>query len=119
MPLPASKITLAALPLLLALSGCIVHADSRVHRSGRVVGPQTVAQIVPGKRKDFVVALLGEPTSTTPLAGGTEIWKWEFSEKRVRSGSLLFVFDSDETTERSGATYVEFEDDVVLKAWQD
>ena len=117
MPLPASKLALAA--LLLLLPGCIVNADSHVHRSGRVVGPQTVAQIVPGKRKDFVVALLGEPTSTTPLAGGTEIWKWEFSEKRVRSGSLLFVFDSDETTERNGATYVEFENDVVLKAWQD
>jgi outer membrane protein assembly factor BamE (lipoprotein component of BamABCDE complex) len=104
---------------LSALSGCIIHADSHVQKTGRVVGPQTLAQITPGKDKAFVIALLGEPSSTTALEGGTEIWKWTYSEKRVHRGSLIFVFDTDETTERSGATYVQFENEAVAKSWQD
>jgi outer membrane protein assembly factor BamE (lipoprotein component of BamABCDE complex) len=109
----------AALSIPLLFSGCIIHADSHVHRTGVEVSRETLAQVEPGRKKDFVIALLGEPTSRTTLEGGTEIWKWTYTEKRVRRGSLFLILDSDTTQERNGATYVQFEDEVVAKAWQD
>lgn len=109
----------AALSISLLLPGCIIHADSHVHRTGIEISRQTLAQVEPGRKKDFVLALLGEPTSRSVLEGGTEIWKWAYTEKRVRRGSLFLILDSDETQERNGASYVQFEDGVVAKAWQD
>jgi outer membrane protein assembly factor BamE (lipoprotein component of BamABCDE complex) len=105
--------------LALASAGCIIKADSHVHRSGCDISRETLGQIEPGKKQDFVLALLGEPSTKTTLEGETEIWKWRYSEKRVRSGSLFLVFDSDTTSEREGSTFVQFEKGLVVKAWQD
>ena len=116
--LPASALA-AALASTLLPACFVIHADSHVHSTGKVVSAQTLSRIEPGRDREFVLALIGEPSTKTALQGGVEIWKWEYREQRTRSSGLLLVVDADETTERRGTTYVEFRDGVVVKAWQD
>lgn len=101
------------------LAACIVNVDSHRERSGRYVSSATLAQVEPGRSQDYVVALLGEPNTRTKIDGGTEIWKWTYTETKRSEGSLIFVFSGDETERIEGATYVEFENGVVRKTWQD
>lgn len=114
-----------ALPLCAAsLAGClfcacIVNVDSHKERTGRYVSAATLQQVEPGRSPAYVLALLGEPTSRTTIEGATEIWKWTYSETKHREGQLIFVFDGDETQRIEGATFVEFQDGLVRKTWQD
>ncbi|MCY2960401.1 MAG: outer membrane protein assembly factor BamE [Planctomycetota bacterium] len=101
------------------LSACIVNVDSHKERTGRYVSSATLQQIEPGRSQDYVRALLGEPTSRTKVEAATEIWKWTYSETKTRQGQLIFVFDTDESERVEGATYVEFQDGLVRKTWQD
>lgn len=101
------------------LAACIVNVDSHRERTGRYVSSSTLAQIEPGRSQDYVVALLGEPNTRTKLDGGIEIWKWTYSETKRSEGTLIFVFSGDETERIEGATYVEFENALVRKTWQD
>ena len=109
-------------PLLLlvpTLAGCIINADSHNERTGHYVSSATLARIEPGKSSDYVSALVGEPTRRTKLEAGSEIWKWEYRDKKTRNGAFIFVFSDESTTEIEGATYVEFKDGVVVRSWQD
>lgn len=109
----------AALAALGLLSACIVNVDSHSERSGRYVSSATLQQVEPGRTQSYVLALLGEPSTRTKVEGGTEIWKWTYSETKRREGQLIFVFSGDETERIEGATYVEFQDGLVRKTWQD
>ena len=101
------------------MSACIINVDSHSERSGRYVSSTTLQQIEPGRGQDYVLALLGEPSSRSKLDGGTEIWKWTYSETKHSEGHLIFVFSGDDTKHVEGATYVEFKDGIVQKTWQD
>lgn len=103
----------------LGLNGCVINTGSHRETSGRYIGEQTFEQVSPGKSKEFVLAVLGEPSSKTPLSDGTEIWKWIYKQKNKSSGSVLFVFNGDSTTETETSTFVQFKDDVVSQAWRD
>jgi hypothetical protein len=62
----------------LLLSGCLVNSSTRTEYSRRHISCETVKQIEPGKSKsDFVLAVLGDPTSKNKLDDGSEVWKWE------------------------------------------
>ncbi len=111
--------TLAALAAACLFPACIINVDSHSERSGRYVSASTLQQIEPGRTQAYVLALLGEPTSRTKLEGGTEIWKWAYTETKRSEGSLIFVFSGDDTERIEGAAYVEFQDGVVRKTWQD
>jgi hypothetical protein len=110
---------LAVLAAVPTFTACIIHADSHTRVSGHHVGEETLRQIEPGKKQDYVLVLLGEPSVRTALADGVEIWRWTATEKRTSSGSLIFVFDSDQSHESTRSAYVEFKDGVVTKAWRD
>jgi outer membrane protein assembly factor BamE (lipoprotein component of BamABCDE complex) len=112
-PLPASLLLCAC------LAGCIIDTTSRSERSGRQIGRETLEQVQPGRTQEFVLALLGDPTSRSSAGDKTEVWKWEYRCREHRSGSLIFVIDSDKTTEVRSTTYVLFEDAKVSRAWQD
>ncbi|MBL8861353.1 MAG: outer membrane protein assembly factor BamE [Planctomycetes bacterium] len=101
------------------LSACIINVDSHSVRTGRYVSAETLRQIEPGRTQDYVLALIGDPSSKSQLENGIEIWKWTYSETRRREGRLIFVFSGDESQRVDGATYVEFQDRVVKKSWQD
>ena len=113
------RISLAPLILCLSLAGCVIDTSSHNERSGKYVSHETLEQIQPGRTSEFVLALLGEPSSRSQADGKTEVWKWEFQNREHHSGSLIFVIDSNKTTETRSTTYVLFEDGKVSKAWQD
>ncbi len=101
------------------LSACIVNVDKTTERSGRYVSAATLEQIVPGRSQEYVRALLGEPSSKSVVDGSTEIWKWTYSETKRSGGRLIFVYSGDSTESSEGTTYVEFQEGVVHKTWQD
>ena len=111
--------TLAALAAACLFPACIINVDSHSERSGRYDSSSTLQQVEHGSTQSYVLALLGEPTSRTKVEGGTEIWKWSYTEVKRSEGSLIFVFSGDETERVEGAAYVEFQDGVVRKSWQD
>ncbi len=116
----------ARLPLVLSslLAGvlataCIINVDSHKERTGRYVSEPTLEQIVPGRSKEYVLALLGDPTSRTVVEDTTEIWKWTYSETTRSGGRVIFVYSGDSTERVEGATYVEFVEGEVRKTWRD
>ncbi len=116
-----ARIPLLALSLatFVALPACIINVGTKTERTGRYVSSETLRQVEPGRSQDYVLALLGEPTSRTKLEPGGEVWKWSYTETKKREGRLIFVFSGDDTTSVQGAAYVEFQNGVVAKSWQD
>lgn len=116
------RITLACLAgsSLFLMTGCLVRSSSRTEYSGRFIGRETAKQIEPGKSKqDFVLAVLGEPTSKTPVSDGSEVWKWEYRKKEHSRGKVFLLVNADDHSETQGATYVVMRDCTVEKVWQD
>ena len=106
--------------LAVAATSCvIVRSSSDVDRTGDYVSPQTFAQIEPGATPEYVLALLGSPTSKTELPDGSEIWKWRYTEVRESHGGILLVVNSRKSTDTVHNSYVELADGVVVRAWRD
>jgi len=110
---------ICSLLLCAGLSGCIIDTTSRTDRTGRHVGPETLGELQPGRTQEFVRGLLGDPASRSGAGDKLEVWTWVYSTREHRSGSLIFVLDSDNTTEVRSTTYVLFDDGKLVKAWQD
>ncbi len=111
--------TLALLVAVAGLGACVIDTSAHVEKSGRQFSHETLDEVRPGRTQEFVLALLGEPTSRSHAGDKTEIWKWEYKTREHRSGSFIFILDSDKTTEVRGTTYVMFDDGKVAKVWQD
>src|SRR5262249_4578870 len=105
--------------LAILASSCIITSNAHTSRSGKYVSAETLAHVEPGKSQEYVIAVLGDPTSKTSLSDGTEIWRWTWRERKTSSGAVLFVIDADKSSENEHSTYVEFRDGVVSKSWQD
>ncbi|MBK7643155.1 MAG: outer membrane protein assembly factor BamE [Planctomycetes bacterium] len=108
-----------ALLLSFGLSGCLIGANSHSEKTGRYVSHETLAQIQPGREEEFVLSLLGEPTSRSVAGETTQIWKWEYHSREKREDALILVLASEKTTEVRSTTYVLFEAGKVEKVWQD
>jgi outer membrane protein assembly factor BamE (lipoprotein component of BamABCDE complex) len=102
-----------------ALSGCLIGSESHTNISGRYISEQTLAQVTPGKSRDYVLALLGEPAEKTSIPDGTEIWKWRYSERKQNDTSVIFLVGAKSETQTDHTSYVEMKDDAVVKAWRD
>ena len=114
-----AAIAVAAASLVL-LPGCLVNTSSRTEYSGKFISAETIKQIEPGKSKeDFVLAVLGSPTTKTPLTDGSEVWKWEYSRKKSSHGHVFLLVDADDYSDTKGATFIVMRDGVVEKTWQD
>ena len=107
-----------SLLLPLVLSSCIIGSSTKTSFEGTEIGQETYKQVTPGKKKDFVEALFGRPTSTTDIDGG-EIWKWTHRKEVRRSSGIIFLVSSKSETETQDAVYVEFQGDTVQKIWRD
>jgi len=115
-------LTRVALLLLLTLSSTscvIVHSDKGVNRTGDYVSPRTLEQIKTGVSAEYVLAILGSPTTKSELENGTEIWKWRYTETLESHGGILIVFRSKSSTDTVHNSFVEFEDDTVVRTWRD
>jgi outer membrane protein assembly factor BamE (lipoprotein component of BamABCDE complex) len=105
--------------LALTLTGCLVMSGSDEKREGKYVSPATFEQIKPGKTTQaWVEATLGDPTKKTK-ANDTEVWKYEYTEKRESSGAIFLIFGGTSKKQVSNAAYVELKDGIVTNAWRD
>lgn len=107
--------------VLLSLLGasCLIGSETHTHREGRRISQETLDGVRPGNSKEYVLALLGEPSRRTPIENGRQIWSWEYRTVKQSEGSIFLLASSDSKTEESGAVFVEFEGDLVLKTWRD
>ena len=110
---------LVAIATLSILSGCLFGSSSHTTFSGKRVSEETLAMIDPGDSADSVVGLLGEPTSKSEKADGSEIWKWHYEQTTKSSGAVLFLVGTSDSSESSGAVYVQIMDGKVVKTWRD
>ena len=117
--LPRTLAFVAASLACTTLGGCLIGSSTHTDTSGHLIGNDTLAQIQPGKDTAYVLALIGDPTDKTLLDGGTEIWKWRYTERKNSSGTVIFLLSADNKTETTKITYVEFKDGIVVKAWRD
>lgn len=119
----AARWILAALPLaaVSTLAGCvIVNADSHTRYEGRYVSDETLAQIQPGATQEYVIALIGEPSSRSELSDNSEVWKWAYSKRVTSQNHVLLLFSGDSSKESAGAVYVDFgPDGLVRRHWRD
>ena len=98
----------------------IVHADSQTTHEGRYVGDETLGQIRPGSTQEYVLALIGEPSSRSELSDGSSVWKWAYSQRVTSKNHVLLLFSGDSSRETQGAVYVEFgPDKLVRRTWRD
>jgi outer membrane protein assembly factor BamE (lipoprotein component of BamABCDE complex) len=120
MTLTSRILGLAAVLGLVASSCVVVHSDSHTQYSGRHVSDATLEQIKPESSQEYVLTLIGEPTSKSDLTDGSSIWKWSYTKKQTSSGHLILLFSGGSTTETNGAAYVEFTPEGrVRHAWRD
>lgn len=99
--------------------GCLIHADSSTVVEGSYIGPETIAQIEPGAKEEFVVATMGTPTTTTTLSDNSVIWKWTWRRRTQSDGKVFLLLSTESESEREGAAYVQMKDGVVTRAWRD
>lgn len=120
MQVPArSRSLVLIVALAFSLSSCLIRSDSKTESSGRQISEQTFSKVKPGHSEEYVLALLGEPSTKTPPELGTEVWKWEYSEVKKSGGSVFLVISADSTKETSGTVFVEFLEGVVVSTWRD
>src|SRR5581483_7937534 len=107
---------------VLALSlggGCLVGSSNQVTRSGNYISDSTFNQIQPGKTSaSWVLATLGPPTSKTQVDGGSEVWKYAYTETRDSSGYVFLLFGGNDRQVTTGNAFVEIKDGVVVKSWR-
>jgi outer membrane protein assembly factor BamE (lipoprotein component of BamABCDE complex) len=110
---------LAATIACAGLPGCLAVRDNSTTISGTKILPATFAQIEPGKSKEFVLGLLGEPSIKVKKDDGVELWKWRYSETHKNNSGFIFVFISKDETKVEKTCCVEFTEGVVTKVWSE
>lgn len=105
---------------LTVLPGCIASGHSTTRSEGRFIGQDTLRKIEPGvTTREWVHAVLGEPTHRNTLSDGAEIWKWSSKKVTSSSGSVFLLFRGSERDVTERTVYVEFDGDIVRRAWKD
>ena len=106
--------------LCLILSGCLVTSDSKTMTKGNYVPERVFDRIEPGHTSAaWVQATLGDPTSKTKVdATGSEIWKWNYTETKKGTGTVLFLFAGKSDDEKPHVAFVEMKNGVVTKKWR-
>jgi len=103
----------------LGLVGCIATNSSNTNISGKAVPDDVFEQIQPGKTKDFVVGLMGEPSKKITEDNGSEVWRWNCIETKITERTFIILFVAVDRTNTTQTTAVEFKDGVVTKVWRE
>jgi len=108
-------LTLCATCLLgLGLAGCIATNNTNTRTTGKIIPDDVFAQIQPGKTKDFVISVLSQPSQKITEEGGSEVWKWNYTEAKMSEKSFIVLFESTNSTTSKQTTVVEFNRDGVV-----
>jgi outer membrane protein assembly factor BamE (lipoprotein component of BamABCDE complex) len=103
----------------LGLSGCIATQSSNVNIAGKTIPDDVYTQIQPGKDKDFVVGLIGEPFKKITEDNGTEVWRWNYVETKTAARTILILYVEVHRTNTTQTVAVEFKGGVVTKIWRE
>lgn len=107
-----------AVTVPLGLGGCLINSSKDESFTGKQVSAATLKQIEPGvTTKQWLQSVLSEPTTTSTLADGSEVWIWRYTKEQRSSGSVLFLFGGSERKTSSGSTYVQMKNDIVTETW--
>ena len=114
-------VTLSLFALVIATTaGCLVHSENRRSVSGHYVSSAAFSEIKPGETTgEWVKATLGEPTNTSKLGDGSEIWKWTYTETKDGEGQIFLLFSGTDHTTTHANAFVEVKDGVVTRKWRD
>ena len=106
----------------MVLNGCVI-ANSNKSFTGTRVSNETLKRVEIGKTtRQWLVGVLGEPTSTTESPEGAEILKYDcvIDSKSTVHVSLIFsLINATETKKTSQAHYFEVKDGIVQAHWED
>jgi outer membrane protein assembly factor BamE (lipoprotein component of BamABCDE complex) len=105
--------------VLVALSGCLVAGSSTEKRTGKYVAETTFNQIEAGKTTaGWILATLGEPDKKTVVEDGSEVWQWQYTERRENNTAVFLLFAGSNERETTGTAFVELKDGVVTNKWR-
>lgn len=118
----AVRVTLGGVVVATALAagtGCLVSGSNEEKTTGNYVAPGTLDQIKAGKTTAaWVHATLGPPSSKGKLDDGSEVWKYEYAEKRESNSAVFLIFGGSNKTEKNHTVFVEIKDGLVTNAWR-
>ncbi len=137
-----TQFTLAVGTMLLAvgISGCghsRVETDSTLHGDmklemhiqgptikydGVFVSEKLFDRVKEGKTgTDWLIAVLGEPTSKAELRDGSEIWKWSYRplEQGVSVVTLFGGGSKDQPQPQPSSAFVRIQGATVVEKWRD
>ena len=118
-----ARVTLGGVLAMVAVAGgaggCIVSGTNVEKTTGNYVAPDTLGRIKPGTTTaGWVRATLGPPTSKDKVDGGSEVWKYEYAEKRESNTAVFLIFGGSSTTEKNHTVFVEIKDGLVTNTWR-
>lgn len=117
-----SGLILCAALSSMVLGGCII-ANSNRSFTGTSISNQTLKRVKLGKTtRQWLLSVLGEPTSATESPDGVEILKYDGVTESRDSISVTFFFplvNVTETKKISEAHYFEIKDGIVQAHWKD
>ncbi len=114
-----TRTVILLLAIMLAFSGCLFSSSEDTKVTGRYVAPEVLDQVQVGNDKNFVLDLLGEPTSRTSPAPGTDVWKWEYTRATTKKGAVFLLLASSKTTTETESIFVEFKTGRVTRTWRE
>lgn len=113
-------IPILAAALLLFLPSCLFGSEKNSKHTGNYVSQETLNKIEAGAEREYVLGLIGEPTTKVNLADGGQIWKWQYKIVSTSKGWVVFILSKESTETSSGTAYVEFDPDgKVTKTWRE
>ncbi len=101
------------------LTGCIATQSSNVNIAGKIIPDDTYTQIQPGKTKDFVVGLIGEPYKKVTEDNGAEVYRWNYNESNISARTILILYVEVHRVNSTQTVAVEFRGGIVTKVWRE
>ena len=105
----------------LLASGCLVSKNDVTYGpKGPAIGAGTTRQIKLGQTsKEWLLDRLGEPTSETETAEGTQLLKYVYTKKIDGKFVLFPVLVLDNNKETRTVYYFEIKDDAIIRYWKE
>jgi outer membrane protein assembly factor BamE (lipoprotein component of BamABCDE complex) len=103
----------------LAFTGCIATNSSNTNIAGKMVPDDVFAQVQPGKTKNFVLDLMGNPATKSTLDNGREVWRWNYDETKTAEKTFMIFYVAVDRTHTVQTAAVAFQDGIVVKAWRE
>lgn len=101
------------------LSGCLVATSSQTTHSGSYVSDSTWSKLEKGRTsQEWVLTVIGQPTSKSTVPGGKEVWKFSYTTRTENDGAVFLIFAGSSKEENASNAFIEFKDGIVTDWWR-